>query len=61
MCDRTAFFSVKEVELGIVADIGSLQRLPSVVGARKGDGARADREDGEKRRGRKDWVSFQTL
>ena len=32
MCDRTAFFSVKEVELGIVADIGSLQRLPSIVG-----------------------------
>ena len=31
MCDRTAFFSVKEVELGIVADIGSLQRLPSIV------------------------------
>ncbi len=31
-CDRTAFFSVKEVELGIVADIGSLQRLPSIIG-----------------------------
>ena len=31
-CDASAFFSVKEVELGIVADIGSLQRLPPIVG-----------------------------
>ena len=31
-CDASSFFSVKEVELGIVADIGSLQRLPPIVG-----------------------------
>lgn len=31
-CTQDAFFSVKEVDLGITADLGSLQRLPSIVG-----------------------------
>ncbi|KAI8526792.1 hypothetical protein RHMOL_Rhmol12G0024100 [Rhododendron molle] len=29
---ESAFFSVKEVDLGITADLGTLQRLPSIVG-----------------------------
>ncbi|KAM7484024.1 hypothetical protein LguiA_000033 [Lonicera macranthoides] len=32
LCTEDAFFSVKEVDLGITADLGSLQRLPSIVG-----------------------------
>lgn len=31
-CTESAFFSVKEVDLAIVADLGTLQRLPRVVG-----------------------------
>jgi delta(3,5)-delta(2,4)-dienoyl-CoA isomerase len=31
-CTQDAFFSVKEVDLGLAADLGSLQRLPSIVG-----------------------------
>ncbi|XP_062110745.1 delta(3,5)-Delta(2,4)-dienoyl-CoA isomerase, peroxisomal isoform X2 [Humulus lupulus] len=31
-CTKDAYFSVKEVDLAIVADIGTLQRLPSIVG-----------------------------
>ena len=31
-CTKDAFFSVKEVDLAITADLGSLQRLPSIVG-----------------------------
>ncbi|GAB4839726.1 delta(3,5)-delta(2,4)-dienoyl-CoA isomerase [Ancistrocladus abbreviatus] len=31
-CTEEAFFSVKEVDLGITADLGTLQRLPSLVG-----------------------------
>ena len=30
-CSRSATFSVKEVDLGIVADLGTLQRLPYLV------------------------------
>lgn len=30
-CTRDASFSVKEVDLGIVADLGTLQRLPRIV------------------------------
>jgi enoyl-CoA hydratase len=30
-CTRKATFSVKEVDLGIVADLGTLQRLPRIV------------------------------
>ncbi|KAL3613163.1 delta(3,5)-delta(2,4)-dienoyl-CoA isomerase [Castilleja foliolosa] len=29
---KNAFFSVKEVDLGLTADLGSLQRLPGIVG-----------------------------
>ncbi|CAN4124166.1 unnamed protein product [Withania somnifera] len=31
-CSSDAFFSVKEVDLAITADLGTLQRLPSLVG-----------------------------
>ncbi|CAM8943901.1 unnamed protein product [Rhodiola kirilowii] len=31
-CTEDAFFSVKEVDLAIVADLGTLQRLPSIIG-----------------------------
>lgn len=31
-CTKDAFFSVKEVDLAITADLGSLQRLPAIVG-----------------------------
>uniref|UniRef100_A0A3Q7GJ53 Uncharacterized protein n=1 Tax=Solanum lycopersicum TaxID=4081 RepID=A0A3Q7GJ53_SOLLC len=31
-CSTDAFFSVKEVDLAITADLGTLQRLPSIVG-----------------------------
>lgn len=30
-CSQDAFFTIKEVELGITADLGSLQRLPSIL------------------------------
>ncbi|KAM0962244.1 hypothetical protein ACFX13_021826 [Malus domestica] len=31
-CSKDAFFSVKEVHLAITADLGTLQRLPGIVG-----------------------------
>ncbi|PKC02113.1 ClpP/crotonase [Rhizophagus irregularis] len=31
-CSKDAFFSVKEVDLGLAADVGTLQRLPKIVG-----------------------------
>ncbi|KAL4340889.1 hypothetical protein GQ457_08G006340 [Hibiscus cannabinus] len=31
-CSKDAFFSVKEVDMGITADVGALQRLPGIVG-----------------------------
>lgn len=31
-CTQNAYFSVKEVDLAITADLGSLQRLPSIIG-----------------------------
>ena len=31
-CSMDAYFSVKEVDLAIVADLGTLQRLPFIVG-----------------------------
>ncbi|KAF6215446.1 hypothetical protein GE061_010199 [Apolygus lucorum] len=31
-CTDDAYFSVKEVDIGLAADIGVLQRLPRVVG-----------------------------
>lgn len=30
-CTQDAFFTIKEVQLGITADLGSLQRLPSIL------------------------------
>ena len=30
-CSADAFFTIKEVELGITADLGSLQRLPTIL------------------------------
>ena len=32
LCARDARFCVKEVDLGITADVGTLQRLPTIVG-----------------------------
>jgi hypothetical protein len=32
-CSADAFFCVKEVDLAITADMGTLQRLPRIVGA----------------------------
>ncbi|OMH86108.1 Delta(3,5)-Delta(2,4)-dienoyl-CoA isomerase, mitochondrial [Zancudomyces culisetae] len=31
-CSEDAYFSVKEVDIGMAADVGTLQRLPKVVG-----------------------------
>lgn len=31
-CADDAWFSVKEIDLGLAADIGALQRLPKVIG-----------------------------
>lgn len=31
-CEEQAQFSIKEIDLGIVADVGTLQRLPHIVG-----------------------------
>ncbi|WP_420459898.1 enoyl-CoA hydratase-related protein [Neolewinella sp.] len=52
-CTKDATFSVKEVDLGIVADLGTLQRLPRIINpglaaelaytARKVDGKEAER------------------
>ena len=34
-CTRQANFSVKEIDLAIVADVGTLQRLPGIVGEQR--------------------------
>ncbi|KAG6478267.1 hypothetical protein ZIOFF_061702 [Zingiber officinale] len=31
-CDEGAYFAVKEIDLALAADLGSLQRLPAIVG-----------------------------
>ena len=31
-CSEDAYFSVKEIDLGMVADVGTLQRLPRLIG-----------------------------
>ena len=31
-CTRDAYFSIREIELGMVADVGTLQRLPRLIG-----------------------------
>ena len=33
LCTRTTAFAVKEVDIGIAADIGTLSRLPKIVGS----------------------------
>ena len=33
MCTRDAWFCVKEVDMGLAADVGTLQRLPKVIGS----------------------------
>eukprot|EP00742_Colponemidia_sp_Colp-10_P002313 GILJ01002469.1.p1 GENE.GILJ01002469.1~~GILJ01002469.1.p1 ORF type:complete len:276 (+),score=38.91 GILJ01002469.1:58-885(+) len=32
VCSADAFFSIKEIDIGMAADIGTLQRLPKIVG-----------------------------
>lgn len=34
LCTQDAWFQVKEVDVGIAADVGTLQRLPKVIGSR---------------------------
>lgn len=31
-CSADAYFSLKEIDLGMVADLGSIQRLPAIIG-----------------------------
>eukprot|EP00164_Ancoracysta_twista_P001522 GFYU01001997.1.p1 GENE.GFYU01001997.1~~GFYU01001997.1.p1 ORF type:complete len:277 (+),score=69.06 GFYU01001997.1:95-925(+) len=31
-CTKDAFFSIKEVDIGLAADVGTLQRLPKIIG-----------------------------
>jgi delta(3,5)-delta(2,4)-dienoyl-CoA isomerase len=31
-CTKDAFFSVKEIDVGLAADVGTLQRLPKIIG-----------------------------
>ncbi|MES2900326.1 MAG: crotonase/enoyl-CoA hydratase family protein [Pseudomonadota bacterium] len=31
-CSSDAFFSIKEIDIGMVADVGTLQRLPKLIG-----------------------------
>jgi enoyl-CoA hydratase len=33
-CSADASFSIKEIDIGMVADVGTLQRLPKLIGAR---------------------------
>jgi len=33
LCTRDAWFCVKEVDMGLAADVGTLQRLPKVIGS----------------------------
>lgn len=32
-CSSNAFFQIKEVDLGLAADVGTLQRLPKIIGS----------------------------
>ncbi|XP_028856444.1 delta(3,5)-Delta(2,4)-dienoyl-CoA isomerase, mitochondrial-like [Denticeps clupeoides] len=34
LCTKDAWFQVKEVDIGLAADVGTLQRLPKVIGSR---------------------------
>ena len=33
VCTRDAWFQVKEVDMGLAADVGTLQRLPKIIGS----------------------------
>eukprot|EP00088_Acartia_fossae_P012650 TRINITY_DN16542_c0_g1_i2.p2 TRINITY_DN16542_c0_g1~~TRINITY_DN16542_c0_g1_i2.p2 ORF type:complete len:188 (-),score=57.34 TRINITY_DN16542_c0_g1_i2:208-771(-) len=33
MCTKDAWFQVKEVDMGLTADVGTLQRLPRIIGS----------------------------
>lgn len=33
ICSEDAYFSIKEIDMGMVADLGSLQRLPTIIPA----------------------------
>merc|ERR1719402_1687589 len=33
LCTKDAWFCVKEVDMGLAADVGTLQRLPKVIGS----------------------------
>ncbi|XP_040298162.1 delta(3,5)-Delta(2,4)-dienoyl-CoA isomerase, mitochondrial-like isoform X2 [Bufo bufo] len=33
-CTKDAYFQVKEVDIGLAADVGALQRLPHIIGSR---------------------------
>lgn len=39
LCSADAYFCVKEVDLGLAADVGTLQRLGKVIGARHSNAA----------------------
>ncbi|CAJ0929850.1 unnamed protein product [Ranitomeya imitator] len=34
-CSQDAYFQVKEVDMGLAADVGTLQRLPNIIGNRR--------------------------
>jgi enoyl-CoA hydratase len=31
-CSSDAYFTIKEIDIGMVADVGTLQRLPKLIG-----------------------------
>ena len=31
-CAADAYFTIKEIDIGMVADVGTLQRLPKLIG-----------------------------
>ncbi|MFX8000765.1 enoyl-CoA hydratase-related protein, partial [Acinetobacter baumannii] len=32
-CSADAYFTIKEIDIGMVADVGTLQRLPKLIGS----------------------------
>ncbi|WP_204283698.1 enoyl-CoA hydratase-related protein, partial [Klebsiella pneumoniae] len=32
-CSADAYFAIKEIDIGMVADVGTLQRLPKLIGS----------------------------
>ena len=41
-CSEETIFQIKEVDLGLAADVGTLQRMPKVTGNQRLDGVCAD-------------------